>query len=111
MRALHGKRRSLHVLDLIVLAGEREAATRHQALDDLQAFFHALDASAGAVQRNARLLVVRGHPPGAKPQIQAAIRQQIEGRGFLGQHHRMAIVVVENQRSDPQLRGGIGGGH
>ena len=60
---------------------------------------------------DARLLVVAAHPPRPEPELEPAPRQHVEGGRLLGQHDGMAVVVVEDERADPQRRGGVGRGH
>jgi hypothetical protein len=57
------------------------------------------------------LLVVGLQPARPQSEVQATIRQQVESRRFFRDHDRMAVVVVEDEKTDPQLGGGIRGRH
>src|SRR5207245_1944306 len=92
MRLLNRKRITLELGDPVVLAGEREAAAGEKSLDDLQPFFHSLDAHARAVIGHARLLVVLGQPARPQAEIKPAVGKKVHRRDFLGQHARMAVT-------------------
>src|SRR5712691_473411 len=111
MRLLNRQRIALELSDPVMLAGEREAAAGEKTLDDLQAFFHTLDADTWAVVRDSRLLVVQGQPARPKAEIEPAVRKQVERRDLFGQHHRMAVIVVEYQGADSQGGRGVGRRH
>src|SRR5712691_3560987 len=102
MRLLNRQRVALELSDPVVLAGEREAAAGDKTLDDLQPFFHSLDADTRAVVRDSRLLVVLGQPARPQAEIKPAVGKEVHRRDLLGQHDRMAVIVVEYQGADSQ---------
>jgi hypothetical protein len=50
------------------------------------------------------------HVAGTKAQLQPAVAKQVERGRFAGQQDGVAEVVVEDERADPDGRGGAGGG-
>lgn len=80
-----------------------------EALDHLHRLLEPVDPHLGRVVGDARLLVVGAHPTGTETQLEAPPAQQVERRGLLGQHDRMAVVVPEDQ--GPHAEGTGGGGH
>src|SRR5467141_674285 len=109
MRLLNRKRIALELSDPVVLAGEREAAAGEETLDDLQPFFHSLDAHTGTVVGHARLLVVLSQPARTQAELEPTLRQEVHRRDLLGQYHRMAVIVVEHQGADAQFGRGVSG--
>ena len=47
-------------------------------------------------------LVVRGHPPGAEAELEAAAGEEVEGGRLLRDHDRVAVVVGQHHRPDVQ---------
>ena len=93
---------------MVVLAVERERARREQALQDRDRLREARDAHARAVERDARLLVVGGHPARADAELEPAVGEQIERRHLAREHDRMLVVVAEHERTDAQRVGDRG---
>ena len=95
--------------DAVVLPGQVASPVRPQRLHDGQALCHPVDPGPGGIVGDARLLVVGGHPARPQAELDAPFREQVEGGHLLGQDHRMAVVVAEDQRAHPQGGGGLGG--
>jgi hypothetical protein len=95
--------------DRVVLAGERERLGSERAADDGEALEEPVDADAGRVVRDARLLVVADLPAGAETDLEPSVGQDVERRQLLGEHDRVLVVVVEHERTDAQRRRGVGG--
>ena len=95
----------------VVLALVGARAVGEEAAHDVDRFDHPVDPRARAVETDTGRLVVGGGPTGADPELQAALRQQIEGRRLLGQHRRVAVVVAPHEGPEAQHLGGVGGGH
>ena len=55
------------------------------------------------------LLVVGGHPSRTETELDSALREEIEGGDLLREHHRVPVVVAEDERPHPERRGGLGG--
>ena len=102
MRLLHrprppGEAGHVHVRALDI---ERlSAPVRLEHLDDLGQPFNP---HARAIHRDAEPLVLGGHPPGAEPHLEAAIRHHVEGRELFGQHDRVVIVDAEHTTAHAQ---------
>src|SRR5436190_16597921 len=111
MRLLDRQRVALEAFDRVVLALEGELAAGEELLDDRDRLGEPVDPSAGAVVRDARLLVIGDHPAGADAEIEATAGKQVERRRLLGEDHRVAVVVVEDERTNAQRRRRVGGGH
>jgi hypothetical protein len=94
-----------------VLAGERHASAGEKALDDRQCLRHALDPEARRVERDPCLFVIRRQPACPQPEVEPTIGEEIERRRLLGEHHRVAVVVVEHERADAKGGGRIRGRH
>ena len=60
------------------------------------------------VERDAGHLVVVRLGAGADTELEAPVGEQVDGRGFFGQHRRMTEVVVEHGRGEPERRGDLG---
>ena len=71
----------------------------HQAND----FSESGDANTRPIHRDAESLVLGGHPARSETDFDPTIREQIERRHLLGQHHRMVKVDVEDAATDPQI--------
>ena len=65
----------------------------------------------GRVVGDARPVVVGSFPARADPDLDAAIGQEIHGGQLFGEHDRVLVVVVPDERTDAQGRGRLGGGH
>ena len=93
--------------DAVVVPGEGGAAVAPHGAHDLEALGQAGHAHRRRLHRDARLLVVGRHPAGADAELEAAAGDDVEGGRLLGQDDRVAEVVVEHERADPQRRGGL----
>jgi hypothetical protein len=98
------------VLDPVVLAREARALVRPHPAQDLERLGEPRDPHARAVVGHARLAIVGLHPAGADPELVATAREQLERRGGLREHHRVAVVDVVDERSDREARRDRGGG-
>ena len=99
--------------ELLRLRAERQTRldAGEELLDDLDGFVEALDPGAGRVELDTRLLVIRNHPSRPDAELEPPAGQKIDRRGFLCQHDRVPVVVVEDEGADPQPRRGVGGRH
>jgi hypothetical protein len=95
--------------DLVVLTGECGRAVTPQGAHDLEALLQTPDAHRRGIHGDARLLVVRGQPAGAHPELEAAIGDHVERGRLLGQDDGVAEVVVQDQSADAQRGRGFGG--
>ena len=111
VRLLHRLGQTVQAVDRVVLALEAVRAGRPQSLVDVERFDHPSDAHAVAFLRDAGLLVVRVHPSGSDAELDPSSREHVDRRHLLGEHDRMLVVVVEDQRADLQIGGRIGRGH
>src|SRR5258706_16477962 len=102
MRLLDRGRPRLESLDLVVLAGKGHAPAGEKTLDDRQRLGHTIDANAGRIEWNPRLLIIRSQPARPQPEVKSTIRQEFQSRRLLGQHHRASVVFAEAERADPQ---------
>ena len=93
--------------DRVVRARERERpVARQQPLEHRHTLGEALHPHRRCVVGDAGLLVVAAHPPRTHAELEAAVAQQVHGGGLLGQHERMAVVVVEHEGPHPEPVGG-----
>ncbi len=97
-------RQAVSVGHRVVAPGERDLLLRPERLHDRQPLDHARHPHTRLVVGEARLVVVGLHPPRAEAELDPALSGQVQGGDLLGQHDRMAVVVVEDERSDPQGR-------
>ena len=102
-----GQRTAHHAGDLVVLALVVKGLAPPQPLDDLQRLDHAVDAHAGPVERDARLLVVVSQPAGADAELGPALCQQVERGEVLRQHRGVPVIGGVHQRPHPQRRGDL----
>ena len=79
--------------------------------EHLQRLGQPLDAQAWPVERDPGRLVVSRHPPGADAEVEAPSGEQVEGRGLLGEHDGMPVVVGEDHGADPKGGRRVGRGH
>ena len=103
-----GRGATHRTLNLVVLPPERRRVLRPQLAEHLERFGHPLDAHAGRIQGDARLLVVGRHPPGTDPELDATLAQHVQSRHVASEHDRMAVVVVVHQRADLERGGDLG---
>src|SRR6266581_186844 len=80
--SLHGLRLTVEAVDPVVLAVERQRAVGPQPFEHGERLGQAVDAHASGVEWKPAALVVDGHPPRADAELEAAVRQQVDGRGL-----------------------------
>ena len=73
-----------------------------EAFDQRERFFHSIDADLRRVVGNSELTVIPGVPARAKPELEPATGEEVERRRLLREHHRIAVVVVEHEATDPE---------
>ncbi len=96
-------------LDAVVHTREGAGSRRPELLHHRDALFHAVDPDARRVLDDAGLLVVGGHPSRAESELDPALGDEVEGGDLLCEHHRVAVVVAEDERADPERRRRLGG--
>jgi hypothetical protein len=96
--------------DRVMLAGEAEGFIGETALQDSDRFGKASLADRRALERQPDRLVLGPVPAGADRHVEASIGQHVEAGEVLGQHRRMAQVVVEHESGDAQALGRGGDG-
>ena len=69
----------------VVLAGVRHLVAVEQAADDGHGLLEPVDPHGAAVERDAGLVVLGAHVPGAEPEHEAIVGQQAERRGLAGE--------------------------
>ncbi len=99
------QRKTVVAGDLVVVAGEVERPLLPAAFDDLQALDHAIDPNPRTVVGHARLVVVGAHPARPETELDPSFCDVVERRHLLGEHHRVAVVVAENECPDLDLGG------
>src|SRR6185503_16245265 len=99
MRLLHGLRPALGLLDVVVLAGERDLLLGEEALHQRHRLSEPRDAHAAAVERDAGALVVAVEPARADPELEAPVREHVDSRALAREHRRVAEVVVDDERA------------
>ena len=96
-------RRAGQLGDAVVLAleGDRRLVDE-QRLQDLRVLDHPVDAHLRRLHRDAGTVVVELLPPRAEPDLEPALRQQVDRRELTREHRGMAVVAVEHERADVQ---------
>ena len=98
---------AVEVGDRVVLAGERERAVGEAALEHRDRLLEPGLAHRRGVERQADGVVLGLVPAGPDGHVQAPAAQDVEAREVLGEHRRMAQVVVVHEGRDPEaVRGG-----
>ena len=96
------------VRDLVVLAREGGASVAPHGAHDGEALGQPGHAHRRRVHRDPRLLVVGRHPAGTEPELETALRDDVECRRLLGHEDGMPEVVVEDERAHSECRRGLG---
>lgn len=91
-------------------AAERKRTIREEPTEDGHRLHHAIDPDAGRVKVEPDRRVFGFVPAGTNPHHDAALADQVERREVLGEHRRVAKVVVEDQRAEAQAFGRHGHG-
>jgi len=105
VRPLHGDGAGPVVGDRVVLAGEAERLAAEQPLEHGHRLGQARLPDGRRVERQTDGAVLRLVPTGADRDVQPAAGEHVEARELLGDDRRVAQVVVEHERRDPQGRG------
>ncbi len=99
------RRRLVHRLGhLVPLAGEGRPLPAEHRDHDLQRLLELLEAIGERSELDAERCVFPFVPPGADPELGAAVGDDVERRHGLGQHRRMAVGVARDQRTQPDRR-------
>ena len=96
---------AVEVHDRVVLAVVRERPVAEGALQDGDRLDEACLTDGGGVERQADRVVLGPVPPGADRDVEATAGQDIDRGEVLGEHGRMAQIVVEHECRDPQALG------
>src|SRR5437763_4528904 len=102
MRLLHRLGLAPGVGDPVVAAVEGGRFPTEQVDDDLAALLEPVTAFARRAELDAvgaGLLLV---PPGAEADLEPAARNDVERRGHVGEHGRLAVVDARDQYAEPQ---------
>ena len=96
-----------------VLAVERGRGVAEQPDDDLDALVEAVHALLQRRQRDAVRVALLLVPARAEPDLEPALGDDVDGRGHVGQHRRMAVDHARDLAADPDPPGGLphGGQH
>jgi hypothetical protein len=73
---------------------------------DSDRLFEPVDPRPGTIERDAGRPILGLVPAGANADDDTPVAEAIEGRQLLGEHGRMAEVVVEDERTEAQPLGG-----
>ena len=77
----------------------------------MQGLGHSRDPRCAVIEGKAGGIVLALQPTGAQTELEATVRQQIDGGNFLGEQRGVAEVVVVNEAADPQPGRRLGGQH
>ena len=104
VRLLHWFGQPVEGVHLVVLTAEVERPGAEQSLHHRDRFREPAHAHSGRVERDARRLVVGGHPPGSEPQHHAPVGDDVQQGGHAVDEDGMAVVVAEHAGLQPQRR-------
>ena len=85
----------------------RCAGKEHLA-QDVDGLDKSVDSHPRLVIGDPRCFVVGPHPASPDTELEAALAHQVECGQLLGQHHRMPVVVVEDEAADIERARGLG---
>ena len=97
-----GNGSAFETVDPVVLAGELDRAAGEQAGDDLDGLLEARDTNPGRIERDAGLDVFGLDPARADAELETPLGEQVKHGRLLGEHGRVAKVVVQDERTEPQ---------
>ena len=103
MRFLRGRRLDDDVVELPIFAAMRERRFRDKGLGDHVERF--LEALVGLLHRHAKAGKLVPAIAFADAEIEPPAGQQVEGRGLLGQQHRIVPRQHQYRRAEPQMPG------
>ena len=83
---------------------------REQPADDGERLLEPVDPLPGGLEGQARRLIFRPVPARAEAELKAAAGQMVQGRGLVGDEHRMPEIVGQDQRAHVQAGRGRGCG-
>lgn len=91
-------------IDLVVLTRKRKRTVAPETLEDVDRFLHAGNTHRRRIERDAEQVVVPLMITSTDADFQASTAHDIERSHLVGQHGRMAKVVVKDGRSHPERR-------
>src|SRR5256714_13547767 len=103
--------KSTEVCGRIVVASEAQWLVGKEPLQHVDTLFQPAHAHSCWLKGQASLLVLGTQPTRSNPKLESSIREQIKRRSFFRQHHRVPVVVVKHQASNPQCPCNTGGRH
>ena len=107
MGLLDGLGLAIVVGDRVVAALERERALAEESLEHGDRLGQPLDARGDRLEWKSDRVVLGAVPAGPDADLQSPATEHVEAGHVLGQDRRVAQVVVDHERPDPQgLRGG-----
>src|SRR3989442_1614679 len=110
MRPLHRPRQDGRAAHAVVRAVMVDRSLGPETLRERERLREPVDARLRWVVRDPELRVIARVPPRAEPELEPAIREEIDRRGLLREHHGVAVVVVEDEAADPQAARDVGPG-
>src|SRR3989442_9799840 len=110
MRPLHRPRQDGRAAHAVVRAVMVDRSLGPETLRERERLREPVDARLRWVVRDPELRVIARVPPRAEPELEPAIREEIDRRGLLREHHGVAVVVVEDEAADPQAARDVGRG-
>jgi hypothetical protein len=107
MWALHRLGLTTRLLQPVVLTLEVGRGVREQADDHLAGLVEHVEPLLERRQFDAVGVTLLLVPPGADPELEAAVGDDVECGRHVGQHRRVAVHVARHQHADAQTRRGL----
>src|SRR5207248_3134771 len=95
VRALRRPRQDRRVADAVVRSFVGHPLLRPETFDQSDGFLHSIDADLRRVIGDTELLLIAPAPARPDAELEPTVREEVEGRRLLREHHRVAVVVVE----------------
>ena len=108
VRRLHGLGLAVAAVDGEVLALVAESGLGQQADDHVAGLVEPVHALAHRQQVDAVGVGLVLVPPGAEPQLEPTARHDVDRRGHVGQHRRVAVRRARHHDADPDAGRGLG---
>ena len=102
VRTLHGLGLAVRVGEGVVGARVGRAFLRQQGDDDIARLVEAVHAVADAEQVDPVRVRLVGVPPGAEPELQAAVGDLVERRRHVGEDRRVAVRHARHEHADAE---------